>query len=257
MKITFRFLLLVSLGALFLSACSQPFLSANPTAAASPQPLVVSATRAPTGEPALELTLEPTLSRGYAAATLTPAPVLDRVEALVTVTSLNLRGGPGTVFPILGKLAEKTQVTATGKARGTDWVQIDTGKQQGWVSAEFLDLYGTDKLAALVVKDFTGGVVVHGKVVDAAGASVSGIVFAVVKRNSTPSLRTDAKSILDGNFYAYLPSTSTGAWIVEMVAVDCKSPIVDADCKYTGSFSPSSVILNLPESPLLNFSYSK
>jgi hypothetical protein len=252
MKTTFRFLLLLSLCALFLGACSQPFISANPSATASPQPAIVQPTQAPTAAPTLAATQAPTLEP-----TLTPVPALERVEALVTVTSLNLRSGPGTVFSIVGKLAENSPVTATGKARGTEWVQIDTGKQQGWVTAEFLDLYGTPRLAALVVKDFTDGVVVHGKVVDTSGAPVSGIVFAVVKGNSTPSLHTDAKSAADGDFYAYLPSTSSGAWQVEMVAVDCESPIVDADCKYSGSFSPTSVTLNLPESPLLNFTYSK
>jgi uncharacterized protein YraI len=59
---------------------------------------------------------------------------------------INVRAGPGTDYPIIGKLLAGQQVPALGKSPGGDWVQISYPQSQdglGWVYAYLVTLSGT------------------------------------------------------------------------------------------------------------------
>jgi hypothetical protein len=172
--------------------------------------------------------------------------------------NVNLRRGPGTLFPSLGQLADGAKVTAYGKARGDDWIYVDTGKLLGWVSTQFTSLIQSDQVSALAVKETGNALVIHGQVSESNGTPLAGIEFAMFqgKEDSKPP-DTRAHSLSDGNFYLYLPPGSSGVWRVSLTAVDCKSPIVDANCHYTGAFMPRFTDITLPGDQVLKFMYLK
>lgn len=61
--------------------------------------------------------------------------------ATVTAPVLNLRSGPGTIFPVVGKLKSGTTLTVLGRNADGAWLYVcclpDT-ETRGWISAEFV-----------------------------------------------------------------------------------------------------------------------
>ncbi len=58
---------------------------------------------------------------------------------------LNVRSGPGTGYPVVGSLASGSQVTATGRNAGADWLRIADANLPGgtgWASAAYLTVQG-------------------------------------------------------------------------------------------------------------------
>jgi hypothetical protein len=213
--------------------------AAAPSATTAPLP--------PTGTP------EPTDTAAPSAPSPTPAAVED-AGAWASVLSLNVRQGPGTTFPIVASLPQGSAMTVLGKARGDEWVLVDTGSKQGWVAVMFIELADPSALISLPVKELLSGYIIQGKIADASGNPVSGIDFAVVDDNDN---RTDANSLADGSFYAYLPVDAPSHWRVSWVGINCKSNIMDANCKYTGTITPEYIDVNLPSNPPLIFTYTK
>lgn len=66
------------------------------------------------------------------------APSLVAGSSYKTVTNLNLRGGPSTNDPVIGKLAAGESVTAVGEQNAGWWKVTNSAGQQGWVSARNL-----------------------------------------------------------------------------------------------------------------------
>ncbi len=193
--------------------------------------------------------------------TSTPGPTPQTVATLpitITAQNVNLRQGPGTLYPSLGQLQEGAKVTAYGKARGDDWIYIETGKLSGWVSTAFTSLYQTGQVASLTIKETGSSVVIHGQVSESNGAPLAGVEFAVFQgKESSKPADTRGHSLSDGSFYLYLPPGSSGVWRVSLTGVDCKSPIMDANCNYTGAFMPRFTDITLPDDQVLNFMYLK
>jgi len=75
-----------------------------------------------------------------------PAHMRDPTSAkgvgVVTATTLNVRSGPGTSFPVVGKLAQGTTVdvwaVATNVAGG-DWWLVQAGTLTGWCHSDWLE----------------------------------------------------------------------------------------------------------------------
>jgi hypothetical protein len=85
--------------------------------------------------------------------TPTPAPTL---AGRVTADQVNVRGGPGTAYPIIAKLAAGTDLQVIGRTETGDWLQVccPAGKDaESWVSAELVlvDLPNSKALTALPV----------------------------------------------------------------------------------------------------------
>lgn len=113
--------------ALFLGACA-------PSAAPSPGP-TPSPTPAQSATPTQTLTpsVTPTPSA-------TPTPTFP-ADALVEVSTMNLRGGPNTLHPIYGSLARTTPVAVTGRNDDGSWLAVYTmGGDEGWIYAKLVRL---------------------------------------------------------------------------------------------------------------------
>jgi hypothetical protein len=76
----------------------------------------------------------------------TPLPGLDPSAPQLAIkpdlTLVNVRGGPGTTYPVIGGLTPKQTVLVTGKNEAGDWWAVDLDGQTGWVFAELADFSG-------------------------------------------------------------------------------------------------------------------
>ena len=86
------------------------------------------ATLTPTATVPATATVPPT-------ATTEPSPTPKAAEAKLTVANatLNVRGGPGTNYPVLGQVRQGQEFPITGKSPAGDWWQFDFEGQPGWV----------------------------------------------------------------------------------------------------------------------------
>lgn len=228
-----------------------------PTDTPAAQPTVPpNLTMPPPETPQLQPTFAPTATAVLTPTTAPTATValIHNQTASIMAANVNLRQGPGTLFQIMAQLAEGAKVTVIGKAKGDDWLYIDTGKRQGWASAAFVTLQ--NPIATVPETQVTGAVVLHGQVLDKAGKPVDRIEFAAFqgKEESKPP-DTRAHSLADGNFYLYLPAGAHGTWRVNLTAIDCKSRIVDADCKFSGAFAPRFVDVDVPYDKTIEITY--
>lgn len=69
----------------------------------------------------------------------TPTAEVPTAQAVVIVDGLNIRGGPGTDFAIVGSLVRETSVDLVGRNAAGDWVQIKTPAGVGWVYAPLIE----------------------------------------------------------------------------------------------------------------------
>ena len=63
------------------------------------------------------------------------------LTADVAVLTLNVRGGPGTSFPVVGPLTQGGKVSVLARNATGDWYLVccvGAGNSQGWVSAQFV-----------------------------------------------------------------------------------------------------------------------
>jgi uncharacterized protein YraI len=99
---------------------------------------------------------------GGAASSQTETPAVAATEtatgaltAVVQVVSLNVRQGPGTAYPVVGKLAEGSEVTVDGRNDAGDWWSvccIAGSDTRGWVSAALVTPnFAAEQAAALPV----------------------------------------------------------------------------------------------------------
>ena len=184
-----------------------------------------------------------------------PATASGTLYVTVTADNVNLRTRPGTVFPVSRLLAKGTRLQLLGHAPGNEWLYVKTDSNvQGWI------------LFWLVTGGHDGGqtpevtpgdvLVVHGKVLDRAGVPISGVGYAVTQGTGSGAPRTDANTDETGQFYAFLPATATGTWIVSYVAISCKCNTMDANCNCIGNCGtsdPPSITISMPPQGVLEF----
>mgnify|MGYP005840240015 CR=1 FL=1 len=60
----------------------------------------------------------------------------------LAATGLNVRQGPGTNYPRVSGLAAGTIVPITGRVANNSWWQVRVGATLGWVTNEFVTIYG-------------------------------------------------------------------------------------------------------------------
>lgn len=97
------------------------------------------ATVAPTPLATLLRALIPTTKPVETAPPTATPPTTARVNADL----VNVRGGPGTNYPIITEIRAGDQITVTGRTEAGDWLQVCclAGEAEGrWVSSQFLDL---------------------------------------------------------------------------------------------------------------------
>ena len=78
--------------------------------------------------------------------TVTSSPAGATITVLMDQDQINVRGGPGTDYPVVGVLIAGQQVPATGRSVGGDWIQITyVGGPSGfaWVYSPLVDVSGS------------------------------------------------------------------------------------------------------------------
>ncbi len=94
-------------------------------------PATPTSTTAPTAQP----TAQPTA---------TSRPPAQTLRATVTSVSLNVRGGPGSNFPIIGLLRRGDVVTVLGQNPNSYWLYVRLpGGSEGWIARPYTDFTGT------------------------------------------------------------------------------------------------------------------
>lgn len=116
----------------------------------------VSTTAVTTETTAPAATVKPTTAVPAATTqAMRPAPAADgRPTAQVAMTGsrLNVRSGPGTAFPVIGKALPREVFVALGRNRDSTWVQLevpDIEGGMGWVAGNFVVV--SDPVASLPV----------------------------------------------------------------------------------------------------------
>lgn len=71
----------------------------------------------------------------------TPAPA---AKAVVNTTTMNVRSGPGTNYPITGRVTRGTSFDITGRNAAGDWWQVCcVNNQNGWVVGRLVNISGS------------------------------------------------------------------------------------------------------------------
>jgi uncharacterized protein YraI len=116
------------------------YLEPTPTAVPPtpvPSPIPPSPTTAPTATPTTEpptATPEPP--------TITPTPELQQPRAIAD-SDVNLRGGPGKAYPVVGKLLAGQEIEILGRNASGDWWQLAwPGGKQAWVAGTVVQILG-------------------------------------------------------------------------------------------------------------------
>jgi len=170
--------------------------------------------------------------------------------------NVNLRTGPGTLFPVSRLLDNGTRLQVVGHAPGGQWLYVLTDSNiYGWVLASLVK--GNLGSSPLVTP---GNVqVIKGKVLDLSGVPVSGIGFALTQGTGPKAPRSDATTDGTGLFYVYLPLSAFGQWQISFVAIACTSNTMDANCNCVGGIcgrsDPDSQPITLPYNGILQFTW--
>ncbi len=110
------------------------------TSAASAAELPPTAATETPGPSKLTLTPTPVSSSPIPSSTPAPSPT---PFAIVRAAALNVRAGPGTDYPVVGRLAAGEPVDIIGRSADGAWWQIHyTGRQSGWVSGTLVEAQG-------------------------------------------------------------------------------------------------------------------
>ncbi len=119
----------------FTATVPKPTLTPSPTPGQSnSQPAAPGQSNSPTPVPATA-TVPPTA---------VPSPTPEPAAFTVTSEALNVRSGPGTTFPVIGRLDEGATYPITGKTANGDWWQFDYNGKTGWVIGTNVNVKGAD-----------------------------------------------------------------------------------------------------------------
>ncbi len=234
--------------ALFLTGCA-PAVSRT-TATPSVVPPMGTFTPIPTLTPAFTAT-----PQSLPAPTAETAAAPGTYYTVVSAENVNLRTKPGTIFPVSRLLAKGTRLKVVGHAPGGEWLYLLTDSNiYGWVLYWLVSGGHDGGPTPLVEPD--GVQMVRGKVLDRAGVPVSGIGFAVTQGSGAGAARTDATTDASGQFYAFVPLSAGGTWLVSYISVSCTSNTMDANCNCIGACGtadPQSIPMTLPANSVLQF----
>ena len=83
------------------------------------------------------------------------------VYAVIVKNPVNLRGGPGTGYDIVGEVISGQRYPVLARSENSDWWQIDAEGTSGWVSASLVNIEG-DGESLPIVEGETQGAAVSG-----------------------------------------------------------------------------------------------
>lgn len=118
-----------------------------PTATATPEP--PTATAKPATPTATAVPPTATATTTPEPPTATPEPELTAPRAVAN-SNMNMRGGPGTDFPVVGAASGGTAYDITGKNEDGSWYEVCcAGEDKGWLSASLVTVEGDAAAIAL------------------------------------------------------------------------------------------------------------
>lgn len=230
---------------LFISACNQAPVSESPDIIeikVTEEIVTEEASLTPIPTDAFISTIEPTL---------TPTPYIP-FAATVWADGVNLRAGPGLLFPVLHNLAQNTEVAILARAPGSEWFYVRLSDNQvGWLSAVFVESQFDFTIAPIMsprdAADLWGFVKMPNDI------PVEGVHFAVTQGD----LRADGTTNEIGQFVVFFPYDVKGEWQVSYVGINCASSVMDENCECQGEFcngvNPPIISITLPYSDTLHF----
>jgi uncharacterized protein YraI len=119
------------------------------------------------------------LAAGVAALLMSAGAALAQSSVTAT-TDLNVRGGPGPQYPVIGVLGAGQATTLTGCIENSKWCSVDDGGQKGWVFSDYLTgEYGGQKMVLTERPADSGVVIVPPPDGGAEGAVVGGATGAI------------------------------------------------------------------------------
>jgi uncharacterized protein YraI len=119
------------------------------------------------------------LAAGAAALVLSAGAAFAQ-SGVTATTDLNVRGGPGPQYPVIGVLGAGQGTILTGCIENSKWCSIDDGGQRGWVYSDYLTGEFGGQRMVLTERPADSGVVVVERPDGAAeGALVGGATGAI------------------------------------------------------------------------------
>ncbi len=217
------------------------------TQAALPTTTTTTTTHPPTATPLPTATPTP-----FQTSTPTPAGPF---TVTIAAAFLNMRTGPSTLFDVVETFEAGITFQAIARSTSGDWilVQQDDGAQ-GWFASLYLDF--AEDPGALQVEYYPNQQAIQGHVQDTEGNGIGGITIAVIYRDATSELRADVTTIDDGYFITFFPADMLGTLDVQIVGINCISPIMDEECQISAYFElEGRAFVNIPQEELLRFQY--
>ncbi len=226
------------------AAAPAPTEAPSPTATATPIP--------PTATPAPIPTV-----------TITPVQTaFAPFHVEINTENVNLRSGPGYLFPVLRVLRFGDTVTILGKAPDKEWFRVRTADAaEGWVFHWLLES-DIDLQEAPVIEP-RDVLLILAHVQDSNGVPMEGIGFNIARTLSqAEAVLNPVLTNPDGDLYSYMPLGDTGTWVVAFSgSLSCVSNVwTDINCKsykpeYQGIVEPASLSIALPSSEELEFTW--
>jgi hypothetical protein len=185
----------------------------------------------------------------------TITPTIPVITADVSASMINLRSGPSMLHAILGQYPKNSTVVLLAAAPGYEWLKIQTQDGRiGWMSVKHLEI--KDDIHILPILPITESMMVTGKVIDAANKGIPYITVTISREGTDPTIHSEGVTDENGIFYIFSPAEYQGTWSAQVTDIDCKSPIMDPNCSYTGGFTPAGGFkTNLPQDTAIVFTY--
>lgn len=172
--------------------------------------------------------------------------------------SVNLRAGPGYLFPVIRILRQGTLLRLKGRSPGGEWFYAENPDAiHGWVFGMLLDQ--DPRLAEIPFREPQNAELLRGFVADADGIPIQGVSFSVSKGTGPSAPTNVVHTDASGEFFSFLPPGSDGAWTVTHTGIACASNVWQGDgCAeykngYQGLVDPHAVVVMLPSADPLVF----
>lgn len=161
-----------------------------------------------------EPTAAPTTEAGPAAA-LADVNATSGITAVVQAVTLNVRQGPGTGYPVAGKLSQGTVVSVNGRNPGSDWWYVccvPGSGGSGWISAELVTSnVGTEQVAGLPVVESTAAPASATPVAGGKAGTVAAVTLNV--RSSASTTAQVLGKLRQGDAVSVVGRNAAGDWL--------------------------------------------
>jgi len=163
-------------------------------------------------------------------------------EVWVIGGGVNLREGPGQLFPVLQVLPYHAAVTVLSASPGRQWLQVRAEDgTTGWMMAQYIQT----SLAVEAITQASGSqdwITLKGSVKDSAGMPLVGADILLYDAYGN---RAVTRSWEDSYFYLLLPKNTQGRWTLRVLRPVCRSASMNPQCPGPGYFLDNPRVLEI------------